>query len=237
MAILIEVAVSGVEDATTAAAAGADRLELCSALALGGLTPSLGTFQAVKQAVSIPIVTMIRPREGGFVYPASDLAVMERDAELYLSGGAAGIVFGCLTESRRIDIGSIERFVRLARGKQTVFHRAFDLLDDPIQGLEELIGLGVQRVLTSGGQASAPSGASQIARLIERARGRIEILPGGGITEENAAALIQQTGARQVHGTFSQLRRDQALPVCSGEYRVTSGRRIALLRATLDKIP
>ena len=168
MAILIEAAVAGLEDAKTAAASGADRLELCSALELGGLTPSLGTFLAAKEAVSIPIVTMIRPRGGGFVYSALDLAVMERDAELFLSNGAAGIVFGFLTAERKLDARRTGPFVRMAGGRQTVCHRAFDLVSDQSEALEELIDCGVTRVLTSGGEASAPAGTERISLLVTK---------------------------------------------------------------------
>lgn len=233
MPIRIEVAVASVEDAQTAEAAGADRLELCSALELGGVTPSLGTFLAIKEAVSLPLVTMLRPRAGGFVYSEADVRTMERDAEFFLSRGAAGIVFGFLTGERMIDVARAARLVRLAGGKETVFHRAFDLTSDPIAALDSLIGLGVTRVLTSGQAADAPAGAELIGRLIERAAGRIEILPGGGITPENAAMLVARTGAKQVHGSFSEAGHDPALPVCSGEFRRSSGRRIAAVRATL----
>lgn len=236
MPIRIEVAVASVEDAQTAEAAGADRLELCSALELGGLTPSLGMLLAIKKAVSIPVVTMLRPRAGGFVYSDADVRTIERDAELFLSHGATGIVFGFLTGERMIDVSRVERLVRLARGKETVFHRSFDLTVDPMAALDSLIELGVTRVLTSGQAADAPAGAELIRQLLERAAGRIEILPGGGITPENAAALVAKTGARQIHGSFSQVRDDPATPVCGGEYRSTSGRRIRAVRATLTGV-
>lgn len=236
MPIRIEVAVASVEGAQTAEAAGADRLELCSALELGGLTPSLGMLLAIKKAVSIPVVAMLRPRAGGFVYSDADVLAMERDAEIILSHGAAGIVFGFLTGERTIDLSRAKRLVRLAGDKETVFHRAFDLTADPLSALDSLIELGVTRILTSGQVADASAGAELIRQLIERAAGRIEILPGGGITPENAAALVVRTGAKQIHGSFSQVHDDPATPVCSGEYRGTSGWRIQAVRATLTGI-
>jgi copper homeostasis protein len=236
MPIRIEVAVAGVGDAQIAEAAGADRLELCCALELGGLTPSLGTFLAIKEVVSLPVVTILRPRAGGFVYSEADVRTMERDAEIFLSHGAAGIVFGVLTDERMVDVARAARLVRLASGRETVFHRAFDLTADPMAALDSLIELGVTRVLTSGQGVDAIAGAELIGQLIERAAGRIEILPGGGITPENAAGLVAKTSANQIHGSFSEVRHDAAMPVCGGEYRGTNGRRIRAIRATLTGI-
>jgi copper homeostasis protein len=236
MPIEIEVAVASVQDAQAAQAGGANRLELCAALELGGLTPSLGTFLSIKQSVSMPIVAMLRPRAGGFNYCAADVDVMARDAELFLSHGAAGIVFGFLTPEHTLDRARIDRFVRLAGRTESVVHRAFDLTVDPFASLELLIDLGVSRVLTSGQERSAPEGAELIRRLIDRAAGRIQILPGGGITPENATSLIARTGASQLHGSFSHEHNDPAHPVCGGVFQATGRGRIELLRAALQGI-
>jgi copper homeostasis protein len=231
--VLIEVAVSTLKDAQTAQAAGADRLELSAALEVGGLTPSLGTFLAIRQQVALPVVALLRPRPGGFVYDEGEVLTMRRDAEGFVEQGAEGLAFGFLTTGRQIDAVRTAEFVRVSAGGQHVFHRAFDLTADPFAALETLIDMGVTRVLTSGQRRTAMEGAPLLGRLIERAAGRIEVLPAAGITPENAAALLGRTGATQVHGTFAELVHDPAEPVDGGRYRVTSGRRVKLLRDAL----
>lgn len=230
--ILLEVAVASLDDARTAIAAGADRLELNCALELGGLTPSLSTIESVC-ALGTPTIVMARPRPGGFVYSADELQIATNDAMLALSIGAAGIAFGCLRPDRTINTDQVAAFARLAEhtSAQTVFHRAFDLTPDPFAALDTLIDLGVTRVLTSGQAPSAPLGAALIRRLIEHAAARIEILPGAGIRPENVKSLLAQTGATQVHGSFSVERDDDASPVCPGAYRVGSRNMIESIRA------
>lgn len=199
--ILLEICCGSAEDAIEAAAGGADRAELCSALFLGGLTPSLGSLLQVKRHTQIPVMTMDRPRQAGFCYSAAEFAVMERDADLLLEHGADGIVFGILKNDGTIDIART-RILRERVGKrQAVFHRAFDVTPDPFRALEELIDLGMTRVLTSGQQNGAPEGAALIRQLQERADGRIEVLPGAGITIENVQQFVGQTGCTQVHLT------------------------------------
>ena len=237
MPILLEVAVATLQDAQTAHSAGADRLELSSALELGGLTPSLGTFLAIGEFVPLLIVAMLRPRPGGFVYSEPEFLTLQRDADVLLSHGAAGVVFGFLTPERTIDARRTEFLLKQIGAKQSVFHRAFDVASDPLAALDCLIDLGVTRLLTSGQESSAAAGADLIRRLIERAAGRIEILPGAGISPENAAALVAQTGATQLHGTFSIGREDLAAGVCASQYRVTSRQKIQSIRAALAAKP
>jgi copper homeostasis protein len=227
--ILIEVAVSTVDDALTANRAGAHRLELSTALELGGLTPSLATLRAVKRSTPLPVIALIRPRPAGFTYSETDFHTILDDATLALEHGADGIAFGLLHSDRTIDAARTKQLLRLTTHRQSVFHRAFDLTPDPFAALETLIDLGVTRILTSGQQPAAPQGAALIAQLIDRAAGRIEILPASGIRPENAAALIAQTGATQLHGTFSEPCADPASPICSDLYRRTSA---AQIRAT-----
>jgi len=161
---------------------------------------------------------------------------MRRDADLLLSHGAAGLAFGLLTDERTIDVPRTRALLRqIGPNRQSVFHRAFDVTADPFAALETLIDLGFKRVLTSGQARSAPAGAELIRRLIERAAGRIEILPGGGITADNAAALIAQTAAIQLHGSFSVPCDDRADPVCDGRHRVTSAQRLQATRAALAR--
>lgn len=235
--ILLEVAVSTVDDARTAHAEGADRLELNAALELGGLTPSMGTLLAVKEATPLPVVVMVRPRAGGFVYSEAEFATMLRDVELAVRHGADGVATGVLNGDRTIDrIRTRALLERLDGRVEGVFHRAFDLTPDPLAALETLIELGVKRVLTSGQQSGALEGGQLIGRLIERAAGRIEVLPGSGVTAGNVAAVVAMTGADQVHGSFSEEASDYAGPVCPARYRVTSALRLRETRAVLARL-
>ncbi|MFI5213958.1 MAG: copper homeostasis protein CutC [Gemmatimonadales bacterium] len=197
--IVLEICCENLADAVAAEAARADRLELAQALELGGLTPSPGLALVVGDRVMIPFVAMVRPRGGDFVYAEDEVGMMERDAGLLLEAGASGIVFGCLTQEGRIDERACERLIAVADRAEVVFHRAFDRLKDPLDALETLIDLGVSRVLTSGGAKTALESTDRIRALLERADGRIEILPGGGIREENVERVIRQTGCTQVH--------------------------------------
>jgi len=196
--VLLEIACGSITDALIAGS-GADRLELCSALELGGLTPSVGTALEVDEAVVVPFVVMIRPRAGDFVCSPDELAVMERDAALLLDAGAEGIVFGCLTKDRDVDLEACRRLIDVAGHAGTVFHRAFDEARSAFQALDDLIDLGVTRVLTSGGAKTALEGVGRIRALVERADERIAILPAGGIREHSVEAVVRQTGCEQVH--------------------------------------
>ena len=197
----MEVCVETVDDAVAAATGGADRLELNSALALDGLTPSHGLLLETRRAVRAPVVVMARPRAGDFCYSASEFEALQRDVEHALELGADGIAFGILDQDDRIDLPRCGVVLRLTSGKavDVVFHRAFDATPDPLAALDQLIDLGVRRVMTSGGHRSAPEGADVIRRLVDRAAGRIEVLPAGGIRPDNAARVIERTGCRQLH--------------------------------------
>jgi len=194
--VVLEIVAQSLDDALIAARSGADRLELVSALSLGGLTPSLGALESTLASCDLPVVAMLRPRSGGFAYSEGDVGTMERDAERFLAAGARGLVFGVLRDGG-IDAKANARLV--AKGGEAVFHRAFDALPDPLDALERLVDLGFHRILTSGGKGGALDGADAIRRLIERAEGRIEILPGGGVRPENAAEILLRTGADQLH--------------------------------------
>lgn len=204
--IKIEICCGSAEDVAIAARCGADRAELSSCLYFGGLTPSVGTVVEAKKA-GIPVMAMVRPREGGFCYSAAEQAVMLLDAQSMLGAGADGIVFGALTEDRKIDLGLTRRMVELAEGRETVFHRAFDLIEtDWKRSLSQLIDLGVTRVLTSGFAAAAPQAVDTLAEMVRFAGGAIEILPGSGIRLNNAVELCRRTGCDQVHTSGGQLR-------------------------------
>lgn len=174
---------------------------------LGGLTPTLGSLTQAKET-NIPVIAMNRPRQAGFCYSTTEFAVMERDADLLLEHGADGIVFGILKGDGTIDIART-RMLRERIGKrQAVFHRAFDVTPDPFCALEELIDLGFTRVLTSGQKNDAPDGSDLIRQLIEHAAGRIEVLPGAGITLGNVRAFVAAARCTQVHLTAFGTRRD-----------------------------
>lgn len=196
---IVEVCIGSVADALAAEAAGADRVELCAATEVGGLTPSLGLLEQVLAATRLPVIAMIRPRPGGFAYSSEEFAVALRDAEHMLAYGAAGLAFGFLTPAGQLDASRTRELVELARGRETVFHRAFDFTPNPLAAADELIELGVQRILTSGGAATAIAGASTIRAIRERVAGRLEVMPGGGITAESVVELVQQTGCDQIH--------------------------------------
>jgi copper homeostasis protein len=218
--ITLEICTASVEDCIKAESGGADRVELNCALMLGGLTPSLGSLRESRAAVRLPIIAMIRPRPAGFCYSRAEFTVMQRDAELALAEKADGIAFGILTAAGPLDVPRCRQMVKLAAGRQAVFHRAFDVVRDPLKALEQLIDLGVTRVMTSGQEASAYNGAAQIAEYIRRAAGRIEILPAGGINRFTIADVIKRTGCDQVHASLSTASADRS---ASGRPQVSFG--------------
>jgi copper homeostasis protein len=242
--MLLEVIATSAEDCATAQAAGADRIELCCALALGGLTPSAALVQRARAATTLPLLMMLRPREGGFCYSAGEFTQMALDLKFGLAAGVDGFVFGCLTRDGAVDARRTAHLVKLAAGRQTVFHRAFDVTPDPAAALETLIELGVTRVLTSGQAATALAGADLIRQLVVQAGSRIELLPGGGITPDNVTELVQRTGVQQVHASCSGWATDastQARPALhfgaadtpSASVRVLDSAQVAALRAAL----
>lgn len=216
--VLLEIAAASVEDALAAQSGRAARLELNAALALGGLTPTLGLLAEVKASVKLPVIAMVRPRRGGFAYSSHEYRVLRRDLDLMLAHGADGIAVGVLTQMGDLDVVRMREIVRAAGSAAVVIHRAFDLTPDPFTALEQLIDLGVMRVMTSGQEARAYAGASRIADLIRRAAGRIEILPAGGINRSNVADLIARTGCNQIHCGLRTTRTD---PSASGRPHIT----------------
>lgn len=198
MRIALEIAVSTPEEAIGAVRAGADRLELSAGLELGGLTPSLGVFERVRDRVDVPVWVLLRLRPGSFQYSEDELTAILRDAEYFIDAGADGLVFGALDARDRVPAQVCHRLIDVAGGR-VAFHRAFDFAADPGSVLEQLVDLGFARVLTSGGEGRAVDGARRIAELIARAAGRIAIMPGGGVRPENVAELVRQTGCSEVH--------------------------------------
>lgn len=201
--ILIEVAIETVADACAADSGGADRLELCAALDLGGLTPSLGSLLEVRARSSLPTVVMIRTRPGDFVTDDDEVRVMARDIELFVPYRPAGFVFGCLQPDGRVSIDHCRRLIEASAGLPCIFHRAFDRCPNPPAALDTLRDLGFKRLLTSGREETALQGVMAISETVAHADGRIEVLPCGRVRAENAAEIVQLTGCDQVHGSFA----------------------------------
>ena len=200
---IIEICCGSYEDALAAYRAGAKRIELNSALHLGGLTPSLGSLRLVKQNTDLKVIAMVRPRGAGFCYSDADFEVMKADTEILMEHGADGIAFGCLDEKGNIHIEQTKEIINMIKkyDGEAVFHRAFDCVKDPFASMEILIDMGVDRVLTSGLKAKAMDGAKLIAKLQECYGDRIEILAGSGINVSNALELMEKTGVWQVHSS------------------------------------
>jgi copper homeostasis protein len=199
VSVLVEAAVESLDAALAAAEGGAHRIELCADLAQGGTTPSEQLLRDAISRLSIPIFVLVRPRPGDFVYTNAEHLVMLGQIGQAKRAGAAGIVTGALTAREEIDQIRTAELIVAARPLLVTFHRAFDACRDLSASLEQLIALGVDRLLTSGGAATAAEGAEQIRALVAQAKGRIGILPGGGITPETAARLVRETGVREVH--------------------------------------
>ena len=202
MQILIEACIASVQDAIEGELGGANRLELNTALELDGLTPSLGVFQQIREQTRLPIIVMIRPRGNNFVYTNEEFRVMQANVDLFLQAGANGFAFGILTKNHHIDLPRTRQLANQMGTAEAVFHRAFDVTPDPSEALEQLIDCGIHRVLTSGQAPSALEGSACLASLITQAQGRIEILPGAGISPQNVVDIVRGSGCTQVHGSF-----------------------------------
>ncbi len=203
-ATVIEVLVESVESARAAVAGGADRLELCQNLFEGGTTPSAGLVAAVRDAVRVPINVMVRPRGGDFCYSDDEFDVMQRDVAGFKRLGADGVVLGILNPDGTVDAGRTARLVESARPMTVTFHRAIDVTRDVFEALETLVGMGVERVLTSGGEATVLEGVEVVAEMVRRSGDRIVVMPGGGIRERNVERVLRITGAREIHVSGSQ---------------------------------
>lgn len=196
---LLEVCCGSVEDVLQAARGGADRVELNSCLFHGGLTPSIGALITAKQLCSLPVMAMVRPRQGGFCYTDAEYKTALNDAEQLLSHGADGLVFGFLNPDGTLDAARTRELCRIAGNKTKVFHRAIDVAPDWRPMLAQLIELGVDRVLTSGQAPDVYYGVDVIREMMDFARGAIQILPGAGVNLKNVDAILERTGCDQIH--------------------------------------
>ena len=198
---LLEICAGSVESAIAARDGGAQRIELCAALEIGGVTPSAGLIAEARKVEGIGMNVIIRPRGGDFLYNGYEVACMEEDIRTCKRLGADGVVIGALTAEGDIDTATCKRLIAAADGMSVTFHRAFDMCRDPREALEELIELGCDRVLTSGQAATAEAGIPLLKELTEQAAGRIIIMPGCGVNSSNAAKIMQATGTTEIHAS------------------------------------
>lgn len=185
----IEVVATSIDSCIAALKGGAKRIELCAALSTAGVTPSAGLTAAVRDLGDFELVVMIRPREGDFVYSNRELDVMKREMDMFRSLNVQGFVFGVLDEENRVDIQSLNHLVKHAGDIPVIFHRAFDCTPDLSNALEAIVEAGCIRILTSGGKKNGSEGGAIIHHLVEQAKGRINIMPGGGLTLDNIASV------------------------------------------------
>jgi copper homeostasis protein len=200
MSILLEVCVDTPEGLAAGIAGGADRIELCAALDLGGLTPTPGLIALAAKA-PIPAYAMIRPRAGNFVYDSDNQAAMMADLDAVRVAGLAGVVIGASCADGTLDLPLLTRLSERAEGMGMTLHRAFDLVPDPMQALEQAIALGVERVLTSGLQIKAVDGVETLKALTDLAADRLSIMPGSGINISNVERIVRDAGVHEVHSS------------------------------------
>lgn len=195
----IEVACFNAVSALLAQQGGADRIELCANPLEGGTTPSYGEVEIIKSALNIPVHVIVRPRGGDFLYTPTEMKIMLRDIEMFREMGVDGIVTGALSADGSVNITPCREMAEAAFPMNLTFHRAFDVTKDPFRSLEFIIGCGFHRILTSGGMQTAVQGKGTIRELIKSAAGRIKIMPGGGVNEQNISGLVEFTNAAEYH--------------------------------------
>ncbi|WP_373777757.1 copper homeostasis protein CutC [Glaesserella sp.] len=195
----IEICVDNIESLITANQFPINRIELCAALSVGGITPNYGFIKQAQRYSSVPLMLMIRPRAGDFLYGESEVEIMLEDIAVAKEFGIQGVVFGALIANGEIDLKTTTKLVEASRGMEIIFHRAFDLCHNPFLALEQLIELGCHRILTSGQQPTAFEGITTIQQLVQQAQGRIHIMAGCGVNAGNVKQIIQQTGVSDIH--------------------------------------
>ena len=224
--LLLEVAANSLASALAAQAGGAGRIELCTALEAGGLTPSHAQIALVRERLAIPLYVLVRPRAGDFVYSDLEYDTMHRDIEACVALGCDGVVLGVLDADGRVDLPRCRALIAAANGMGVTFHRAIDVSRDPLQALEDAIALGCERVLSSGARSGALEGAELLAAMVRQADGRIGVMPGAGVTAANLADVRRRTGAREFHASAKRVlpsamrhAADPALGMSDGETR------------------
>lgn len=228
MPYIFEICAPNLQSAEAAKAAGAHRIELCSALELGGLTPSSALIRWINDHVGIPVHALIRPRDGNFCYSPDEVGLIAKEVEMARDAGAAGVVVGALTMDNALDVESLARWRDAAGPLEVTCHRAFDFTKDPFEALDQLVALGFARVLSSGQAPTAFEGRFLLQNLVTNAAGRITVMPGSGIDANNIKAIASDTGATQFHFTGKGVVQQPAgsLPGLSNAY----------LASQLDKI-
>ncbi|WP_230482969.1 copper homeostasis protein CutC [Sphingomonas sp. Leaf21] len=236
---LLEICVDDAEGVAAVAAAGGDRIELCGALALGGLTPSAAL---VARAVGsgVPVHAMVRPRDGDFRYDASDIALATDEIGRLVAQGVAGVVVGAMADEHRLDLDILARWRDVAKDVAIILHRAIDLVDDPVAAVEAVAALGYDHILTSGGAPTAEEGATVIAEMVRAADGRLAIIAGSGVSADNVGRLIAATGVNAVHASASARSpwgdsRIEAMGFAGGPRRRTDPARISALRQAIER--
>jgi copper homeostasis protein len=201
--INLEVCANSLTSALAAQEGGAIRVELCDNLNEGGTTPSYGQIKMARESLNIKLYVLIRPREGDFLYSDIEFEIIKADVQYCIDAGCDGVVIGILNADGSIDKARCSELVQMAKkaGLGVTFHRAFDMCNNMDQALEDIIELGCQRILTSGGESTASEGANVITRLIEKAAGRIIIMPGSGVSESTVADLVHITKANEIHSS------------------------------------
>ncbi len=199
--MILEIPVFDIQGAIDAENAGAHRIELCSSMSEGGITPSYGTILWAKQHLKIPIFVMIRPRGGDFEYSNEEIQIMKMDIEFCKNVVVDGVVFGILNSKNSVDTEKCKQLLEVAEGMQTTFHRAFDRSNYPFKALEDIISCGFDRILTSGQKDTALQGANLIAEIIKKADNKIIIMPGSGVDETNLSDLHKICGANEYHSS------------------------------------
>jgi copper homeostasis protein len=239
--MIFEICVDSVAGVRAAKASGAQRVELCADLLEGGVTPSLGMIRQARTVSGIDLNVMIRPRGGDFLFDEDEFAVMRADLETAKAEGANGVVIGLLTATGDIDVERTRDLVASARPLSVTFHRAFDVAAEPFKALETLIELGVERVLTSGQEASVLEGLPLIVELMKRAGDRIVIMPGGGITVRNIERIVSAARPREIHFAAlepveSAMRFRRAHVFMGGELRPPEFNRLESSAATIGAV-
>lgn len=196
--MILEVCVDSVESAVNAELGGADRIELCGDLIVGGITPSLALYERIREKIKIPIHVLLRPRFGDFLYSKEEMEVLVRQANLFAKAGADNLVIGCLTPDGRLDLEAMKRIVDTADGTPINLHRAFDMCRDMDEALEDAKKLGIVSILTSGGCASAIEGLEVLDRLKKNA-GKIDIMAGAGMNAKNIKYMMEHSSLTAFH--------------------------------------
>ena len=195
-----EACVESFEKALEAQSNGANRIELCENLAVGGTTPSYGTVKICLEKLNIPIFPMIRARGGNFVYSKDEIEIMKEDIKIFKELGVKGVVLGCLTSDNKIDLELTKELVDLAYPMEVTFHKAIDEILNPLDYIDDLVNIGIKRILTSGGEVTALEGKDLINEMIKKSNGRLKIVVAGKVTKENLNGLSNLISADEFHG-------------------------------------